>query len=169
LPKDVRALTYKARSVDLDTPILNAIIPSNERQVEKGVKMITSYGKKKVGILGFAFKAGTDDLRESPLVEVIERLIGKGYDLRLYDCNVSLAALTGANRYFILNHIPHISRLMVSSMEEVLGFAEVLVIGNGTEEFKNVPSQAKPGQIVIDFVRISSTSSQPGRYEGICW
>lgn len=169
LPKDVRALTYKARSVDLDTPILNAIIPSNQRQVEKGVKMITSYGKKKVGILGFAFKAGTDDLRESPLVEVIERLIGKGYDLKLYDRNVSLAALTGANRYFILNHIPHISKLMVSSMEEVLGFAEVLVIGNATEEFKNIPAQVKPGQVIIDFVRISSTSSQPGRYEGICW
>lgn len=169
LPKDVRALTYKARSADLDTPILNAIIPSNERQVEKGIKMITSYGKKKVGILGFAFKAGTDDLRESPLVEVIERLIGKGYDLKLYDRNVSLAALTGANRHFILNHIPHISRLMVSSMEEVLAFAEVLVIGNATEEFKNIPAQVKPDQVIVDFVRISSTSSQPGRYEGICW
>nr|MBS0019655.1 UDP-glucose/GDP-mannose dehydrogenase family protein [Gammaproteobacteria bacterium] len=169
LPKDVRALTYKARSVDLDTPILNAIIPSNERQVEKGIKMITSYGKKKVGILGFAFKAGTDDLRESPLVEVIERLIGKGYDLKLYDRNVSLAALTGANRHFILNHIPHISRLMVSSMEEVLAFAEVLVIGNATEEFKNIPAQVKPDQVIVDFVRISSSSSQPGRYEGICW
>lgn len=169
LPKDVRALTYKARSVDLDMPILNAIIPSNERQVEKGVKMITSYGKKKVGILGFAFKAGTDDLRESPLVEVIERLIGKGYDLKLYDRNVSLAALTGANRHFILNHIPHISRLMVSSMEEVLAFAEVLVIGNGTEEFKTIPDRLRAGQIAVDFVRISPSSSQPGRYEGICW
>lgn len=169
LPKDVRALTYKARSVDLDTPILNAIIPSNERQVEKGIKMITSYGKKKVGILGFAFKAGTDDLRESPLVEVIERLIGKGYDLKLYDRNVSLAALTGANRHFILNHIPHISRLMVSSMEEVRAFAEVLVIGNATEEFKNIPAQVNSDQVIVDFVRISSTSSQPGRYEGICW
>lgn len=169
LPKDVRALTYKARSVDLETPVLNAIIPSNERQIERGVKMITSYGKKKIGILGFAFKAGTDDLRESPLVEVIERLIGKGYELKLYDRNVSLAALTGANRYFILNHIPHISRLMVSTVDEVLDFGEVLVIGNGTEEFKTIPARLRPGQVIIDFVRISPSSSQPGHYEGICW
>lgn len=169
LPKDVRALTYKARSVDVDTPILNAIIPSNERQIERGVKLVTSYGKKKIGILGFAFKAGTDDLRESPLVEVIERLIGKGYELKVYDRNVSLAALTGANKDFILNHIPHISRLMVASVEEVLAFAEVLVIGNGAEEFEPIPARLQPGQVVVDLVRISPGPSRPGQYEGICW
>ncbi|MCM8611631.1 UDP-glucose/GDP-mannose dehydrogenase family protein [Accumulibacter sp.] len=169
LPKDVRALTYKGRSLDLDLPILNAIMPSNQCQVQKGLDMVLAYGKKRVGILGFAFKAGTDDLRESPLVEVIESLIGKGYDMRLFDRNVNLAALTGANRDYILNHIPHISKLMVESMKEVLAFAEVIVIGNGAKEFASVLDQLKPGQVVVDLVRIVPNKSEAGRYDGICW
>lgn len=169
LPKDVRALTYKGRSLDLDLPVLNAIMPSNLRQVEKGVDMILSHGKRKVGFLGFAFKAGTDDLRESPLVGVIEALIGKGYELKLYDRNVNLAALTGANRDFILNHIPHISRLMVETMDEVLDFAEAIVVGNGAPEFNQILGRLNPGQVVVDLVRISPNRSEPGRYDGICW
>lgn len=168
LPKDVRALTYKARSLDLDLPVLNALMPSNQRQIEKAIDMIANKGKRKVGILGFAFKAGTDDLRESPIVDVIERLIGKGYDLKLYDKNVNLAALTGANRDYILNHIPHISRLMVESMQEVMDFAETIVIGNGADEFKPVPTSLKPNQVVVDLVRISKDMSSE-QYDGICW
>ncbi|MBI3230053.1 MAG: UDP-glucose/GDP-mannose dehydrogenase family protein [Burkholderiales bacterium] len=168
LPKDVRALTYKARSLDLDLPLLNSILPSNQRQVEKGIKMIADKGNKKVGLLGFSFKAGTDDLRESPLVDVIEYLLGKGYQLKLYDKNVNLAALTGANQDYILNHIPHISKLMVTSMEEVLDFAETIVIGNGAEEFKSVPDRLKSGQQLIDLVRISKQQSGE-QYDGICW
>ncbi len=169
LPKDVRALTYKAKSLDLNLPLLNSLMPSNQLQIQKGLDMVTAYGKRRVGILGFAFKAGTDDLRESPLVEVIESLIGKGYEMKLYDRNVSLAALTGANREYILNHIPHISKLMVDKMEEVLEFAEVLVIGNGAPEFRTILEQLRPGQIVIDLVRIVSNKSEAGRYDGICW
>jgi GDP-mannose 6-dehydrogenase len=169
LPKDVRALTYKGKSLDLDLPVLNAIMPSNQRQVEKGIEMVMAHGKRKVGFLGFAFKAGTDDLRESPLVDVIEALIGKGFELRLFDKNVNMAALTGANRDYILNHIPHISKLMVESMEEVLDFAEVIVIGNGAAEFKAIFERLKPGQVVVDLVRISPNKSEPGRYDGICW
>jgi len=168
LPKDVRALTYKGRSLDLELPVLSAIMPSNQHQIEKAIDMVANKGKRKVGILGFAFKAGTDDLRESPIVDVIERLIGKGYELKLYDKNVNLAALTGANRDYILNHIPHISRLMVESMQEVMDFAETLVIGNGAEEFKPVPENLKPGQAVVDLVRISKQMSG-GQYDGICW
>ncbi|MCA1971264.1 MAG: UDP-glucose/GDP-mannose dehydrogenase family protein [Caenispirillum sp.] len=169
LPKDLRALTYKARALDLELPVLNAILPSNARQVARGIAMVTAQGRKKVGILGFAFKAGTDDLRESPLVELIETLIGRGYELRLYDRNVSLASLTGANRDYILNHIPHISRLMVDTMEEVLDFAETIVIGNGAEEFRDVLARLKPGQTVVDLVRIAPFRSEAGRYDGICW
>lgn len=168
LPKDVRALTYKGRSLDLELPVLNAIMPSNQHQIAKAIDMIANKGKRKVGILGFAFKAGTDDLRESPIVDVIEHLIGKGYELKLYDRNVNLAALTGANRDYILNHIPHISKLMVESMQEVMDFAETLVIGNGAEEFKPVPASLKPGQSVVDLVRISKEMSS-GQYDGICW
>jgi GDP-mannose 6-dehydrogenase len=169
LPKDVRALTYKARMMDLEVPILNSIMPSNQLQINKGLSLISAYGKKKIGILGFAFKAGTDDLRESPLVEVIEALIGKGYELKIYDKNVNLAALTGANKNYILNHIPHISNLMVQSMEEVTSFAEVIVIGNASDEFKSVLNTANQDQVIVDLVRISNTSSQKGQYDGICW
>ena len=168
LPKDVRALTYKARSLDLDLPLLNAILPSNQRQVEKGIKMIVDKGARKVGILGFSFKAGTDDLRESPLVDVIEYLLGKGYELKLYDKNVNLAALTGANQDYILNHIPHISKLMVSNMQDVLDFADTIVIGNGAAEFKTVPGSLKPHQHIVDLVRISKEQSGE-QYDGICW
>ncbi|OQW39233.1 MAG: GDP-mannose dehydrogenase [Proteobacteria bacterium SG_bin4] len=168
LPKDVRALMYKGKSLDIDLPLINAILPSNQRQIEKGIKMIAEKGNKKVGILGFSFKAGTDDLRESPLVNVIEYLIGKGYELKLYDKNVNLAALTGANQDYILNHIPHISKLMASSMDEVLNFAETIVIGNGAAEFRNVPNELKPGQVVVDLVRIVPNQSGD-RYDGICW
>ena len=168
LPKDVRALTYKARSLDLDLPLLNSILPSNQRQVEKGIKMVVDKGARKVGILGFSFKAGTDDLRESPLVDVIEYLLGKGYELKLYDKNVNLAALTGANQDYILNHIPHISKLMVSNMQDVLDFADTIVIGNGAAEFKTVPDSLKPHQHIVDLVRISKEQSGE-QYDGICW
>ena len=168
LPKDVRALTYKARNLDLDLPLLNSILPSNQRQVEKGIKMIVDKGARKVGILGFSFKAGTDDLRESPLVDVIEYLLGKGYELKLYDKNVNLAALTGANQDYILNHIPHISKLMVTNMQDVLDFADTIVIGNGAAEFKTVPGSLKPHQHIVDLVRISKEQSGE-QYDGICW
>lgn len=168
LPKDVRALTYKARSLDVDVPVLNAILPSNDRQIQKAIDMIVNKGHRKIGVLGFAFKAGTDDLRESPMVDVIEHLIGKGYDLRVYDRNVNLAALTGANRDYILNHIPHISRLMVGSVKEVTDFAETIVIGNGASEFRDVPESLRPAQHVVDFVRIAKRSSD-AQYDGICW
>ncbi|WP_426076484.1 nucleotide sugar dehydrogenase [Janthinobacterium sp. PSPC3-1] len=168
LPKDVRALTYKARTLDLDLPLLNSILPSNQKQVEKGIKMIADKGARKVGILGFSFKAGTDDLRESPLVDVIEYLLGKGYELKLYDKNVNLAALTGANQDYILNHIPHISKLMVTTMQDVLDFADTIVIGNGAAEFKTVPGSLKPHQHIVDLVRISKEQSGE-QYDGICW
>jgi GDP-mannose 6-dehydrogenase len=168
LPKDVRALTYKARSLDRELPLLNSVLPSNQQQVNKGLKMIMDKGRHKVGVLGFSFKAGTDDLRESPLVDVIEHLIGKGYELKLYDRNVNLAALTGANQDYILNHIPHISKLMVESMDEVLAFADTIVIGNGAEEFKTVLGRLRPDQHVVDLVRISQQQSG-AQYDGICW
>ncbi|NTY61057.1 nucleotide sugar dehydrogenase [Mycolicibacterium sphagni] len=168
LPKDVRALTYKARDLDLDVPLLNSVLPSNRRHVERAIAMITSKGKRKVGVLGFAFKAGTDDLRESPVVDVIEHLIGKGYDLRLYDDNVNVAALTGANRDYILNAIPHIARLMVDTVDEVLDFAETIIIGNGAAEFRSAIELLRDDQIVIDLVRVADRVSDD-KYDGICW
>src|SRR6266850_445846 len=169
LPKDLRALLYKAKTLDVALPILSSVLPSNQLQIERGVQAVVEKGNKKVGILGFSFKAGTDDLRESPMVELTERLIGKGYDLKIYDRNVSLACLHGANRDYILNKIPHISRLMVATIDEVLAHAQTLVIGNGAPEFADVPKRIADGQTIIDFVRVSDSRTIAGIYEGICW
>jgi GDP-mannose 6-dehydrogenase len=138
-------------------------------QISKGLEMITRSGHKRIGVLGFSFKAGTDDLRESPMIEVIERLIGKGYELRIYDRNVNLATLVGANRDFILNRIPHISRLMVTTIDGVLDYSETVVIGNKDPEFESVPGRLRDSQRLVDFVRITNRGSENGKYEGICW
>jgi len=169
LPKDVRALSYKAKILDVKVPIIDAILPSNDEQIERGIQAVIDKGEKKVGILGFSFKAGTDDLRESPMVELVERLIGKGYDLKIYDSNVRMAAIHGANREYILNHIPHISKLMVASIDEVIAHGRTIVIGNGSPEFKEVPKRLEEGQQVVDLVRIADTKSVEGVYDGICW
>jgi GDP-mannose 6-dehydrogenase len=169
LPKDLRALTYQAKMHDLQLPILTSILPSNEIQIARGLQMIMENGHTRVGVLGFSFKAGTDDLRESPLIEVIERLIGKGYELRIYDKNVNIASLVGANKDFILNHIPHISKLMVADTEAVLNHAQTVVIGNNDPEFRRVPARLREGQRLIDFVRVIEGRSKNGKYDGICW
>jgi len=169
LPKDVRALTYQARAMDISTPLLGSLLPSNRDQIEFGFDMITRTEKRKIGILGFSFKAGTDDLRESPLVDVIERLIGKGFDLRLYDGNVNIARLTGANRDYIFKVIPHIERLMVERIDDVLAHAEVIVIGNNAPEFADIAPRLRPDQRVIDFVRIRKIEQDHKNYDGICW
>ena len=169
LPKDVRALTYKARTLDLDLPILNAILPSNERQIERALKMVVEKGNKKVGILGLSFKAGTDDLRESPTVELVERLIGKGFDMRIYDRNVNIASLVGANRDYIMNQIPHISTLMVDHLDSVLDHADTIVVANGDDEFRSVGPRLGDQQVLVDLVRIGDGVSREGKYDGICW
>jgi len=169
LPKDVRALTYKARTLDLSLPILNAILPSNELQVERGIQMVMEKGKKKVGVLGFSFKAGTDDLRESPVVELIERLLGKGYDIRIYDRNVKLASLIGANRDYIHNIIPHIHKMMVNGPEEILVHSETIVIGNNNPEFRQILKRINGKQTVIDLVSIAGDLYREKQYDGICW
>ncbi len=169
LPKDVRALTYKANRLGVDLPLLSNVLRSNRRHIERGLSLIMDKGNRKVGFLGFSFKAGTDDLRESPLVAVIEQLIGKGYELSLYDRNVNTAKLLGANRDYIMNRIPHISKLMVGDIDSVLEHAETIVIGNNSPEFKDIGSRIRSGQVVVDLVRITEPSSENGEIDGICW
>jgi GDP-mannose 6-dehydrogenase len=168
LPKDLRALVYTAKLQDLELPILSSILRSNELQVARGLQLIMEKGHTRIGVLGFSFKAGTDDLRESPMVEIIERLAGKGYDLRIYDKNVQIAKLVGANRDFILNHIPHVSKLMVDNVDAVLKHAKTVVIGNKDPDFRTIPERLRDGQCVVDLVRIANFRSNNGTYEGIC-
>jgi GDP-mannose 6-dehydrogenase len=168
LPKDLRAINYKAKELDVEVPILSSILPGNRLQVERAFDMIVQTGKKRVGVLGFSFKAGTDDLRESPMVTLIESLIGKGYQLSLYDRDVSLARLVGANKEYIEREIPHISQLMRQSVKEVIENSDVLVIGNKAAEFADVDSQLREDQLLIDLVRLFNKTSDE-TYQGICW
>lgn len=169
LPKDLRALTYKARRLDLSLPVLESILPSNRIQVERAIQIVTAKGHRKVGVLGFSFKAGTDDLRESPLVELIERLIGKGYDLRLYDSNVKLASILGANREYILKSIPHISTLMMDTIEGVLEHGDVIIVGNGDARFGDVASRLRPNQVLVDMIGVPGREALTDRYDGVNW
>jgi GDP-mannose 6-dehydrogenase len=169
LPKDVRALNYCAKTLDLELPVLGSILQSNDRQVERGIEMVMNGPGRRVGVLGFSFKAGTDDLRESPIVTLIEHLIGKGYDLRLYDRNVSLARLTGANKAYIEQHVPHLARLMVDSIDEILRHADTIVVGNGDPEFAAALGKASSKQLVVDLVRVAKARTSDGPYQGICW
>jgi GDP-mannose 6-dehydrogenase len=170
LPKDLRALLHRARQEDLDLPVLQALPRSNELQARLGVEAVLRTGRKRVGILGLSFKAGTDDLRESPLVYLAETLLGKGCELKIYDQNVSLARLTGANKQYIEKVIPHISSLLCSSLDDVVESSEVLVIGNRLPEVSNLLSRSNGHHIVIDLVRIGDSQIENNEnYQGICW
>jgi GDP-mannose 6-dehydrogenase len=155
LPKDLRALVYRAKERDLDCPLLSSVLPSNQRQIQRGVELVEETRRKRVGILGLSFKPGTDDLRESPVVRLTETLVGKGYQVRIYDEVVELTRLTGANKSFLERELPHISSLMCDSLREVIGHSEVLVIGNASPAFRAVPEMLRDDQILIDLVGIT--------------
>lgn len=170
LPKDVRAMQHRARQLDLELPVIQSILPSNQMQIQHAIDAIVETGRKRIGLLGFAFKAGTDDLRESPAVILAEALLGKGYDLAIYDRNVSLARLVGANKEYIEEQIPHLSSLLRESIDEVIGRSEVIVIGNLAPEFGEAVMRTRPDQIVVDLVRaVADESRIPADYRGLCW
>ena len=171
LPKDVRALVRFAQQHAVRTELLNAILPSNEAHLQRALAAVRETGCRKVGLIGLSFKAGTDDLRESPAIGMIETLIGKGYKVRVYDPSVSLASLVGANRAYIESQLPHIANLICGSLEQVLAEAEVIVIANWEPAFSDVPRQLRSDQILVDLVRLIDRpdSSLEGRYYGIAW
>ena len=169
LPKDLRALAYQAKRFDLDSPVLNAILASNQAQVKLAIQMIMGLGKKRIGFLGMAFKPGTDDMRESPLVEVIETLLGKGFQVTIYDRNVSASALIGSNKKFIEEHIPHLSSLLVERAEDVIAASQVVVVGYAAAEFAAALAAMRADQVIVDLARIKGRQSLAASYNGICW
>jgi len=169
LPKDLRAINYKAKELDVEVPVLSSILPSNKLQIQRAVDMVVATGHKRVGVLGFSFKAGTDDLRESPMVTLIETLIGKGFELALYDRDVSLARLVGANKEYIEREIPHISKLMRAGVDGVLSDSDVIIIGNQAEEFRGVVERLRKDQQLIDLVHLFDGRTSSENYQGICW
>jgi GDP-mannose 6-dehydrogenase len=170
LPKDVRALQYRAKEVDLDLPMISQILPSNRRQIEHAVEQVLDTGRKKIGLLGFSFKDGTDDLRESPIVILAETLLGKGVSLCIYDKHVSLARLVGANKAYIETQIPHLSSLLCNTIDEVLERSEVVVVGTQSPEFVDAVTRCRPDQVIIDLVRVPVQASLlQADYRGISW
>jgi GDP-mannose 6-dehydrogenase len=170
LPKDVRALQYRAKEVDVRMPVVESILGSNRLQIEHAIDLVVQSGRKRVGLLGFSFKAGTDDLRESPIVILAEALLGKGYQLKIYDWNVSLARLVGANKEYIEHQIPHLSSLLCDTVDQVLDASDVIVVGNASSEFSDAVMRCRPDQLVLDLVRLPiDRSAITARYEGICW
>ena len=168
LPKDLRAITYRAKTLDLELPVLKAILPSNDNHIDHALNLIEATGKKRVGLLGLSFKAGTDDLRESPNVTLAEQLIGKGYELCIFDRNVLLARLMGANKSYVERVIPHLSTLLVDDADKLIAHAELLIVGNNAPEFKDILAKARPNQQILDLVRLYE-DAPPANYEGICW
>ena len=168
LPKDVRALNYRANSLDVEAPLIGSLMRSNAAQVQKAFDIIASHDSRKVALLGLSFKAGTDDLRESPQVELAEMLIGKGFDLSIYDRNVEYARVHGANKDYIESKIPHVSSLLNSDLDDVVAKADIIVLGNSDERFAKLAEQAPSGKRVIDLVGFMPHASN-GVAEGICW
>lgn len=170
LPKDLRALTYVGKMNDVTTPMLGNIMGSNRAHIDHALDLVMSSGKRKVGMIGLSFKPGTDDLRESPLVIVAERLIGKGYDLRIYDPQVNLSRLLGANKRYIEQSIPHIGSLMSGDCAEVIDHAEVLVVGlAGKDLVPLIVDRTRPEQIVVDLVGLPKAGIKGDAYHGVCW
>ena len=170
LPKDVRALQYRAKEVDVELPVISQILTSNRLQIQHAFDEVMETGRKKIGLLGFSFKAGTDDLRESPCAILAEALLGKGLSLQIYDKNVSLARLVGANKEYIDQQIPHLSSLLCDSIEQLVQHSEVIIVGNQSAEFADALTRTTPDQIVIDLVRLPIAGSQVNaEYRGLCW
>jgi GDP-mannose 6-dehydrogenase len=171
LPKDVRALTYRAKELDLKLPLLEALMPSNVAHIERAVESVLRMNKRKIGVLGLSFKSGTDDLRESPLVHMVKRLLGEGCECRIWDENVRLGQLIGSNRQFIEETIPHIGTLLCATLEEALDAAEVVILGTKLADREDLERRLQPGMMVLDLVNLDKQHRIGNNqfYQGICW
>ncbi len=170
LPKDLRATTYLAKKYDVEIPMLAGIMQSNRSHVDLAVQKILETGKRKIGFIGLSFKTGTDDLRESPLVSLAEQLLGKGMQLSIYDPEVHLSRLLGANKSFIERHVPHIGELLKPEIEQVVAESEVLVIGlSGKEVAEALVGLVREDQKVLDLVSLPASIKLKGDVEGLCW
>ena len=170
LPKDLRSISYQAKRRDIEIPLLNAILESNKNQIQKVISKLLSYKGQSLGFLGLSFKEGTDDLRESPIVEVIETMIGKGFTVHIHDSNVSMARLIGANKQYIEKEIPHVSELLCVSADDLIAKSDVLVVASKEKQYHDRLGRIREGQVILDLVRLFGPDDHPPtQYYGICW
>jgi GDP-mannose 6-dehydrogenase len=170
LPKDLRATNYLAKTRDVDLPMLAGVLRSNESHLDLAFDRVAATGKRQIGFVGLSFKTGTDDLRESPLVALAERLIGKGYELRVYDPEVHLARLLGANKSFIEQHLPHIGNMLDPDLAAVVGASDAIVLGSSSRAvIEALSARLKPGQPVVDLVGAPSGLLPAAQVAGLCW
>jgi GDP-mannose 6-dehydrogenase len=170
LPKDLRATLYLAKQRDIELPMHAGILPSNRAHIDHAIAKLMETGKRRIGMIGLAFKTGTDDLRESPLVLLAEHLLGKGFSLLVYDPEVHLSSLLGANRKFIETHLPHLGQLIRKDLDMVAGESDVLVLGlNDKKTLQELKRIARPDQIVLDLASVGPSSDLRAQYVGLCW
>ena len=170
LPKDTRALVYRARERDVVTPLLESLLPSNSVHLDATIKMVEASGHKRVGVLGLSFKPGTDDVRESPAVILIETLLGRGYTVQVFDEQLELNRLTGANKSYLESELPHIAHLLRSDLDDMTRESEVLVITQASPRFRELARSLGEEQLLIDLVGVAKPDDRTGvRYDGICW
>jgi len=170
LPKDLRALCYLAGRQDVSTPMLSAIADSNRMHLEHAVELVLATGARSVGMLGLSFKSGTDDLRESPLVAMAERFLGKGLAMRIYDPHVNLSRLVGANRRYIEDVIPHLGSMMSDDLGAIIDQSQVLVVGLRTDAVATeLQNRSRPDHFLLDLVSLPSRGKLQGIYQGVCW
>jgi GDP-mannose 6-dehydrogenase len=169
LPKDMRALLHAAKQRDIECPLLQAVLESNQQQIQRGIDLVEHTGRKKIGVLGLSFKAGTDDIRESAAVPLVETLVGRGYEVCIFDRDVRLANLVGGNKRFVERELPHIALLMRDCVEEVVAQSEVVVLTNAHSEYHAARKLMREGQVLIDLVGIPHNGRTAGSYQGICW
>ena len=169
LPKDMRALLHSAKQRDLHCPLLHAVLESNQRQIQRGIELVEHTGMKKVGVLGLSFKAGTDDIRESAAVPLVETLVGRGYEVCVFDRDVRLQDLVGRNKQFLERELPHIASLMRRCVKDVVTDSEVVVLTNAHHEYRIAHELMRDGQVLVDLVGVPHDRIPSASYHGICW
>jgi len=169
LPKDLRALRYHAKTLDVQSFVLDAALAANQHQIDRVIGMVASNGKRRIAILGLTFKPDTDDLRESPLVELVERLIGKGFEVVIYDSDLQLSRLVGSNRRFAMQHLPHLSGLLVADLEDALERSDIVVVGTPHASFRNLLPRLRPDHQILDLAGHDIALRGHPSYEGVCW
>jgi GDP-mannose 6-dehydrogenase len=171
LPKDLRAILHRSKELDIDSMLLTSVIASNQKQIEKAIQLVEKSGCKKIGILGLSFKPDTDDLRESPIITLAETLLGRGYQIHIFDEKLQLSKLVGQNKIFLERELPHIASLLAPNIEQLVSQSEVIVIANGSKTFQRVTELIVDGQMMIDLVGIAKNDGKSPQmnYQGICW